>query len=81
MFQVSTGPNNKGVGSGMYHYDSVGRRFNWHATLVMVKGKDAQPIIHDFTWQLEALKRRDFQSPRALFGLLVLLLFGEKRSS
>jgi hypothetical protein len=59
MFQVSTGPNNKGVGSGMYHYDSVGRRFNWHATLVMVKGKDAQPIIHDFTWQLEAFRVDD----------------------
>ena len=61
MWQVNTGKGKHATGSGMYHYDSIGRRYNWHVTLVMVKG-NATPFRHNFTWLTEEYRVDDADS-------------------
>eukprot|EP00505_MAST-04D_sp_SCG-Rhode-Island_P006388 Stramenopile-MAST_4_protein_6388 len=61
MWQVNTGKGKHASGSGMYHYDMMGRRYNWHVTLVMVKG-NATPFRHNFSWLTEAYRVDDADS-------------------
>ena len=56
---LTTGPNQRSLPVPYYNYDSQGRRYNWHMTIIVVKSPNAEPIYHNMTFLMQPWEVND----------------------